>query len=272
MPQRQWLRSLSLGALAGLLALAATRAAADNETSEARMRKDVTYLASPECEGRGVDTEGINKAADYIADQFKKAGLKPGGPKGSYFQPFTISVGVSKLKGPAKWTYYYLYVILDVFSRYAVGWTVQHRESGPIAQALIGQAAAQQRISRDQLTVHADRGVMESAVKERGDMKIFAVTVLTSTSQADLAEQGYTAKLEDLVLKRAAAAAELKCDGIIPSGLEVAGIKAKFGASLKGKNRTAQINEALCKVLCHNICCLIQSMFEFGIQPTFSAE
>lgn len=49
-------------------------------------------------------------------------------------------------------------------------------------------------------------------------------------------------------------------------------IKAKFGSSLRGKNKTAQINEALCKVLCHNICVLIQSMFEFGITPTFGAE
>jgi putative transposase len=65
---------------------------------------------------------------------------------------------ISKLKGPAKWTYYYLYVILDVFSRYAVGWTVQHRETGPIAKALINQATVQQRIRRDQLIVHADRG------------------------------------------------------------------------------------------------------------------
>src|SRR5262245_42270876 len=81
------------------------------------------------------------------------------------------------------------------------------------------------------LTVHADRGVME-AVKEKGGIQVFAVTVLTSTSQADLDAQGYTAKLEDLVLKRAGAAAELKCDGIITSGLEVAGIKAKFGARL----------------------------------------
>src|SRR5205814_4931589 len=56
-----------------------------------------------------------------------------------------------KLKGPAKWTYYYLYVILDVFSRYAVGWTVQHRETGPIAKALISQAVEQQRIARDPL-------------------------------------------------------------------------------------------------------------------------
>jgi len=42
---------------------------------------------------------------------------------------------ISKLKGPAKWTHYYLYVILDVFSRYAVGWTVQHRETAEVAKA-----------------------------------------------------------------------------------------------------------------------------------------
>lgn len=82
------------------------------------------------------------------------------------------------------------------------------------------------------LTVHADRGVMQAAVKEKGDIKILAVTVLTSTSQADLAEQGYAGKLGDLVLSRASAAAELGCDGVITSGLEVAGIKAKLGSRL----------------------------------------
>ena len=65
---------------------------------------------------------------------------------------------VSKLKGPAKWTWFYLYVILDVFSRYVVGWTVQYRETGAIAEALIGQAVEQQQIEPGTLTVHADRG------------------------------------------------------------------------------------------------------------------
>jgi orotidine-5'-phosphate decarboxylase len=73
---------------------------------------------------------------------------------------------------------------------------------------------------------------MGAAVKEKGDMKILAVTVLTSTSQADLAEQGYVGRLEDLVLARASAAAQLGCDGVITSGLEVSGIKAKFGGKL----------------------------------------
>jgi putative transposase len=65
---------------------------------------------------------------------------------------------ITKLKGPAKWTYYYLYVILDVFSRYAVGWTVQDREDSQVAKALIAQVCDQQQIDRGQLTVHADRG------------------------------------------------------------------------------------------------------------------
>jgi putative transposase len=65
---------------------------------------------------------------------------------------------ITKLLGPATWTYFYLYAILDVFSRYAVAWSVQHREAGPIAEALIAQALEQQSVGRDQLTVHADRG------------------------------------------------------------------------------------------------------------------
>lgn len=65
---------------------------------------------------------------------------------------------ITKLKGPAKWTYFYLYVILDLYSRYAVGWTLQHRESGEIAKALIAQAALQQGVRPGTLTVHADRG------------------------------------------------------------------------------------------------------------------
>ena len=70
---------------------------------------------------------------------------------------------VSKLKGPAKWTYYYLYVILDVFSRYVVGWAVQYRENGQLAKALIEQATEQQQIAPKVLTLHADRGAPQRA-------------------------------------------------------------------------------------------------------------
>lgn len=49
-------------------------------------------------------------------------------------------------------------------------------------------------------------------------------------------------------------------------------MKRKFGDKLKGKTETAQANEALCKVLCHNLCVVIQSMYELGIQPDFYTE
>jgi Zn-dependent M28 family amino/carboxypeptidase len=99
MTVRYWLSRGPVLVLLGLLALIGERVRAANEIVEARMRKDIFFLASDECEGRGVTTKGINIAADYIANEFKKAGLKPGGPDGSYFQPFTIGGG-ARLANP----------------------------------------------------------------------------------------------------------------------------------------------------------------------------
>jgi len=65
---------------------------------------------------------------------------------------------ITKLLGPAKWTYYYLYVILDIFSRYAVGWMIAHRESAALAERLIAATCEKQEILPAQLTIHADRG------------------------------------------------------------------------------------------------------------------
>jgi putative transposase len=65
---------------------------------------------------------------------------------------------ITKLLGPAKWTYFYLYVMLDVFSRYVVGWMVAYRESATLAERFIQETCARQEIGRDQLTIHADRG------------------------------------------------------------------------------------------------------------------
>ena len=65
---------------------------------------------------------------------------------------------ITKLRGPAKWTYFYLYVILDVFSRYAVGWMVATRESAALAEQFIAATCAKHAIAPDQLTRHADRG------------------------------------------------------------------------------------------------------------------
>jgi putative transposase len=64
----------------------------------------------------------------------------------------------TKLPGPTKGTYYTLYVILDIFSRYIVGWQVAARESAAVAQELIGACCEKQGVTRGQLTIHADRG------------------------------------------------------------------------------------------------------------------
>jgi putative transposase len=65
---------------------------------------------------------------------------------------------ITKLLGPAKWTYYYLYVILDVYSRYVVGWMLAHREQAELAERLIAETVAKQAVPAGQLTLHADRG------------------------------------------------------------------------------------------------------------------
>jgi putative transposase len=65
---------------------------------------------------------------------------------------------ITKLLGPAKWTYFYLYVILDIFSRYVVGWMLAPHESAALAERLIKETCAKQGIVPGQLTLHADRG------------------------------------------------------------------------------------------------------------------
>ncbi len=65
---------------------------------------------------------------------------------------------ITKLKGPAKWNYFNLYVILDIFSRYVVGWMVAYRESAILAKRLIEETCIKQHIPEGQLTLHADRG------------------------------------------------------------------------------------------------------------------
>jgi len=65
---------------------------------------------------------------------------------------------ITKLRGPVTWSYFQLYVILDVFSRYVVGWCIAHRESDQLAEELIAESCFKQDIEQDQLTLHADRG------------------------------------------------------------------------------------------------------------------
>jgi putative transposase len=65
---------------------------------------------------------------------------------------------ITKLKGPVKWLYYFLYVILDIFSRYVVGWMVAAQENGPLAKHLIAETCRKEDIEPDQIALHADRG------------------------------------------------------------------------------------------------------------------
>jgi putative transposase len=84
----------------------------------------------------------------------------------AYTKPELLATGpnqvwswdITKLLGPAKWTYFYLYAILDIFSRYVVGWMVAHRESAELARRLIQSTCEKQDITPDQLTIHSDRG------------------------------------------------------------------------------------------------------------------
>jgi putative transposase len=65
---------------------------------------------------------------------------------------------ITKLRGPVKWTYYYLYTILDIFSRYVTGWLIADCESASLAKQLIAETCAKQGIDLDQLILHSDRG------------------------------------------------------------------------------------------------------------------
>jgi len=104
----------------------------------------------------------------------------------NYAKPELLATGpnqlwswdITKLKGPAKWTYYYLYTILDVFSRYVPGWLIAERESAALAKQLIAESCTNQGIELDQLTLHADRG---SAMISKSVAQLLADLGVTKT-------------------------------------------------------------------------------------------
>jgi putative transposase len=65
---------------------------------------------------------------------------------------------ITKLLGPVKWVYYYLYVMIDIYSRYVVGWMVANKESGVLAERLIEESLRKQEVEARQLVIHSDRG------------------------------------------------------------------------------------------------------------------
>src|SRR5450432_2181164 len=99
------------------------------------------------------DSQEVRERRDQLRHpQYHKPELLATGPNQVW------SWDITKLLGPAKWSYFYLYVIMDIFSRYVVGWTLAERESSQLAQRLIRETCAKENIEEGQLTIHADRG------------------------------------------------------------------------------------------------------------------
>jgi len=88
----------------------------------------------------------------HVKRNYKKPELLATGPNQVW------SWDITKLKGPVPWTYFYLYVIIDIFSRYVVGWMVADRESGELAEVLIAQTCSKQKIQPGELVLHSYRG------------------------------------------------------------------------------------------------------------------
>ena len=113
-----------------------------------------TYLCSPRTMYRLLDAaHEIKERRDQVRRPHYAA------PELLATRPNEVwSWDITKLLGPAKWTYFYLYVILDIFSRYVVGWMLAPYESAALAERLIAETCAKHGIKPGQLTLHADRG------------------------------------------------------------------------------------------------------------------
>ena len=149
-------RALAPAERAAILEVLHSARFADTAPAEvwATLLDEGTYLGSVSTFYRVLRAAGESR--ERRAQATHPAAVKPElvatGPNQVY------SWDITKLHGPAKWTYYYLYVILDIYSRYAVGWMVATRESAVLAEKLIASTCAKQGIGRGQLTIHADRG------------------------------------------------------------------------------------------------------------------
>jgi len=120
----------------------------------AKLLDEDRYLCSVRTMYRLLDEQGeVRERRDQLRrPAYQKPELLATGPNQVW------SWDITKLRGPVKWTYYYLYVILDIFSRYVVGWMLAHAEDKSLAKRLIADTIAKQNVSEGQLTLHADRG------------------------------------------------------------------------------------------------------------------
>lgn len=81
-------------------------------------------------------------------------------------------------------------------------------------------------------TVHGNHAIMEAAAKDKGNIKILAVTALTSLDQGDIDDLGFKCDIDQLVLSRARRALQTGCDGVISSGIEAAKLRSELGEKL----------------------------------------
>jgi len=121
---------------------------------QATLLDEGQYLCSTRTMYRVLEQDGATRERrDQLTHPaYQKPELLAAAPKQLW------SWDITKLRGPAKWTYFYLYVILDVFSRYVVGWMVALREGAGLASQLIQETFEKQVVPAGQLTLHADRG------------------------------------------------------------------------------------------------------------------
>lgn len=120
----------------------------------AQLLDEGTYLCSWRSMYRILDThEQVRERRDQLTHPtYKKPELLAQSPNELW------SWDITKLRGPQKWTYFYLYVLMDIFSRFVVGWMVARQESAVLAKELIQQSCQNQEIDPDTLTIHSDRG------------------------------------------------------------------------------------------------------------------
>lgn len=120
----------------------------------ATLLEEQTYLCAPRTMYRllGQAHEVRERRNQLRHPHYTKPELMATGPNQVW------SWDITKLKGPIKWAYFHLYVILDIFSRHVVGWMVARNESARLAERLIEETCSKQNIPRGQLTIHADRG------------------------------------------------------------------------------------------------------------------
>jgi putative transposase len=169
-------RALSSGERDGVLAVLNSERFQDCAPAaiHATLLDDGEYLCSVRTMYRVLEENGPtrDRRDQLVHPQYQKPELLATAPNRLW------SWDITKLRGPVKWTYFYLYVILDVFSRYVVGWMLATRESAELAKRLIEETCEKQNIQPDSLGLHADRG---SAMRSKPVALLLADLSVTKT-------------------------------------------------------------------------------------------